>query len=58
MLHEDEFKEIISLYKDLRKDGVVFPKRDPKSQYFIQFEGKKSPIFESIENDMIYEATW
>ena len=29
--------------------------RDPKSQHFINFKGKKSPIFESIEGNNIYE---
>ncbi len=55
MLHEDEFKDIMEVYKQLRKEGVIFPARDPRSQHFIQFEGKKSPIFETIENNHIYE---
>ncbi len=29
--------------------------RDSKSQFFINFNGKKSPIFETIEGDTIYE---
>ena len=56
MMHEDEFKDVIAVYKTLRKDGVVFPARDPKSQHFIKFEGKKSPIFDAIEDNHIYEA--
>jgi hypothetical protein len=56
MLHEDEFREIMGVYKTLRKEGVLFPARDPKSHSYIQFEGRKSPIFEAIENDMIYEV--
>jgi len=56
MLHEDEFKEIMNVYKTLRKEGVVFPARDPKSQSYIKFDGKKSPIFEAIENNRIYEV--
>lgn len=55
MLHEDQFKAIISVYKQLRQDGVVFPIRDPNSEHFIDFKGKKSPIFESIEGGRIYE---
>ncbi len=55
MMHEDEFKEIMNVYKQLRKEGVIFPARDPRSQHFIQFDGKKSPIFETIENNHIYE---
>lgn len=49
MLHESDFKEIIAVYKELRKDGVIFPMRDPKSKFFIDFKGKKSPIFDTIE---------
>jgi len=56
MMHEDEFKAIVGVYKTLRQDKVIFPKRDPNSQYFIKFDGKKSPIFEAIENDKIYEV--
>lgn len=55
MLYEKEYKEIIMVYKELRKEGVVFPLRDPQSQFFINFNGKKSPIFESIEGKNIYE---
>ena len=29
--------------------------RDPQSQHFINFNGKKSPIFETIEGKKIYE---
>ena len=56
MMHEEDFKEIMTVYKTLRKEAVVFPARDPKSQHFIKFDGKKSPIFETIENNHIYEA--
>lgn len=55
MLHEAEFKDIIGVYKELRKDGVIFPQRNVANQFMIKFEGKKSPIFEGIEHDRIYE---
>ena len=55
MMHEDDFKEIIKVYKELRKEGVVFPKREHENQFLINFDGTKSPIFETIENDRIYE---
>ena len=29
--------------------------RDPKSKFFIDFKGKKSPIFDTIEGQFIYE---
>jgi len=55
MLHQEDFKPIIEVYNTLWKEGVVFPNRDPKSQFFINFKGKKSPIFDSIEGNFIYE---
>lgn len=55
MMHEDEFKEIIALYKQLRKEGVVFPPRDPSEKFMIQFKGTTSPIFETIEENKVYE---
>lgn len=55
MLHEDEFKNIVEVYKTLRKESIIFPMRDAKSQFFINFDGKKSPIFEAIEEGYIYE---
>lgn len=55
MMHEGEYKSIIEVYKQLRKESVIFPLRDPKNQYLINFNGKKSPIFETIESGHIYE---
>lgn len=55
MMHEDDFKDIIGVYKELRKDGVIFPQRNVSHQFMIKFEGKRSPIFEGIEHDRIYE---
>lgn len=55
MMHEDEFKEIIALYKTLRKEGVVFPPRDPTAKFMIQFKGQESPIFQTIEENKVYE---
>lgn len=55
MCHEAEFKGIVMVYKELRKDGVVFPMREANNQFLIDFKGKKSPIFETIEGGKIYE---
>lgn len=55
MMHENEYKSIIEVYKLLRKEGVIFPLRDPNNQFLINFNGKKSPIFETIESGNIYE---
>jgi hypothetical protein len=55
MMHESEFKEIILLYKQLRKEGVIFPARDPSEKFMIQFKGTQSPIFQTIEENKLYE---
>lgn len=54
-MHEGEYKSIIEVYKQLRKEAVIFPLRDSKNQFLINFNGKKSPIFETIESGHIYE---
>jgi len=46
----------MDVYRTLRKEGVIFPKREVKNQYMIKFDGKKSPIFETIEGTNIYEV--
>ena len=56
MCYDDQFKGIMDVYRLLRKEGVLFPKREAKNQYIIQFDGKKSPIFEAIEGGNIYEV--
>lgn len=46
----------MEVYRLLRKEGVLFPKRNPRNQFLIKFDGKKSPIFEAIEGNNIYEV--
>jgi len=55
MMHESEFKEIIGSYKILRKEGVIFPQRDPNEAFMIKFTGTTSPIFQTVEQNRIYE---
>ena len=55
MIYYKNFKNIIDVYHKLRKEGVIFPLRNSRHQNFIKFKGQKSPIFESIENGLIYE---
>ena len=64
MMHEDEFPYIMSSYRQLRQEGnwfiwaknfnqiklgIVFPARDKTEKFMIQFKGKKSPIFDHLE---------
>lgn len=55
MMDEGEFKEIIGCYKTLRKEGVIFPQRDPNEAFMIKFTGTTSPIFQTVEANRIYE---
>lgn len=55
MMHQSEFKDILGLYMQLRKEGVVFPKRDSNARYMIKFDGIESPIYQTIEDNKVYE---
>ena len=55
MMHQTEFKEILGLYMRLRKEGVIFPERDPNARYMIKFDGIVSPIYQTIEDNKVYE---
>jgi hypothetical protein len=56
MLYNKEFFNILNVYKTLRKEGVIFPLRDPKNKDFIKFNGEKSPIFDNLDNNgFMYE---
>ena len=50
MMHEDEFSNLMANYKELRKEGIKFPARDPNEKFMICFKGAKSPIFDVIED--------
>lgn len=56
MCHQSEFKSIMNVYETLRKEGVIFPKREIRNKALIKFNGKTSPIFEAIEGETIYEV--
>ena len=49
-MHEDEFSNLMANYKELRKEGIKFPARDPNEKFMICFKGAKSPIFDVIED--------
>lgn len=49
MMQEDKFPDFMKYYRELRKDGVKFPTRDPNERYMIKFEGEASPAFELAE---------
>jgi hypothetical protein len=46
----------MNVYRTLRKEGVLFPRREVKNKYMIKFDGKVSPIFDNIEGSNIYEV--
>lgn len=49
MMQEDKFPDFMKYYRQLRKEGVKFPPRDPNERYMIKFEGEASPAFELAE---------
>lgn len=50
------FKNIIEVYEVLRKEGVLFPMRNPRDKYTIHHPYPLSPIFETVTDDFIYEV--
>ena len=51
-MHEDDFPNVISNYRLLRKEGIKFPKRSKEERYMINFRGIVSPVYASMEGDM------
>lgn len=56
MMRYSEFKNIIEVYHKLRKEGILFPLRNPNDRYAIHHPYDTSPIFEAVEQDFIYEV--
>lgn len=56
MMNFDEYKNIIEVYEKLRKEGVLFPLRNPNDKNTIHHPYKLSPIFDTVEYDYIYEV--
>ena len=46
MMQEDAYPAYMRIYRELRKDGLKFPSRDPNERFMIKFEGEPSPAFE------------
>eukprot|EP00361_Fabrea_salina_P005247 CAMPEP_0202435656 /NCGR_PEP_ID=MMETSP1345-20130828/20878_1 /ASSEMBLY_ACC=CAM_ASM_000843 /TAXON_ID=342563 /ORGANISM="Fabrea Fabrea salina" /LENGTH=449 /DNA_ID=CAMNT_0049048747 /DNA_START=315 /DNA_END=1661 /DNA_ORIENTATION=- len=49
MMHEDKYPCFMRTYRELRKESLPFPKRDPNERFMIKFEGEPSPAFELAE---------
>ena len=46
MMQEDAYPAFMRAYRELRKEGLKFPPRDPNERFMIKFEGEPSPAFE------------
>ena len=46
MMQEDAYPNFMRAYRELRKEGLKFPARDPNERFMIKFEGEPSPAFE------------
>ena len=49
MMDEDKFPAYMNIYRELRKERIDFPARDPNSRFMIKYEGTASPAFELAE---------
>jgi len=52
MMHQSEFRNIHDAYRNLRKDSVMFPERDPNQKFMINFQGQVSPVFLAMEGNV------
>lgn len=46
MMQEDAYPAYMRIYRELRKEALKFPPRDPNERFMIKFEGEPSPAFE------------
>lgn len=49
MMYEDKFPGFQLTYRLLRKEGIVFPNRDPNVRILMGSLGVDSPMFDFVE---------
>ena len=49
MMHEDKYPGFQQTYRQLRKEGVPFPARDPNLRILMSSLGVDSPMFDFVE---------
>ncbi len=49
MMHEDQYPGFQLVYRQLRKEGVQFPVRDPNVRMLMSNLATDSPMFDYIE---------
>lgn len=50
MMHQDQYAGVHEAYRQLRKEGVVFPDRDPNERLMMEnLKGIDSPMFDFVE---------
>ena len=49
MMYEDKFPGFQIIYRQLRKEGVQFPARDPNERILMSSLGVDSPMFDYVE---------
>ena len=48
-MDEEKYPDYMVIYRELRKEKIEFPARDPNERYMIKYEGTASPAFELAE---------
>jgi len=48
-MQEDQYPGFQKVYRQLRKEGVKFPMRDPNIRMFMSNMVKDSPMFDFVE---------
>jgi len=49
MMYEDQYPHFMSAYRNLRKQGVTFPPREPSTRFMVPAMGLESPMFDYLE---------
>ena len=49
MMKEDEFPGFLTIYRQLRKEGIEFPPRDPNLRILMENVCSDSPMFDFVE---------
>jgi len=52
MMEEDQYPGFQKIYRMLRKEGIVFPMRDPNIRMFMGNICKSSPMFDFVEESV------
>lgn len=57
MMYEDDYPWFLKTYRNLRKEGVIFPARDTSERFMLSSMGLESPMFDYLEETKHKKST-